>query len=173
VVITDEPGRYHHIKSPRGVPAYHRRELDRVQRELRDMAGTTILIYDQTCATEKRRRRKRGTFPDPARRVFINDTVCEGCGDCSVKSNCLSVEPLETPRGTKRKINQSSCNKDSSCLDGFCPSFVTAEGAQLRKPLPKAEPRQHTTPVPAGDLPEPELPSRVGSYGIVVTGIGG
>src|SRR5699024_10239576 len=97
VVVTDEPERYKHIKLPHGVPVYHRRELDRVQRELRDMAGTTILIYDQTCATEKRRRRKRGTYPDPAQRVFINDEACEGSGDCSVKSNCLSVEPLETP----------------------------------------------------------------------------
>jgi len=173
VVVTDEPEKYKGIKLAGDPPVYHRSELDRVQRELRDVPGTTVLVYDQTCATEKRRRRKRGTFPDPARRVFINDTVCEGCGDCSVKSNCLSVEPLETPRGTKRKINQSSCNKDFSCLDGFCPSFVTAEGAQLRKPAPQAELRQDSTPVPADDLPEPELPPLDGSYGIVVTGIGG
>src|SRR5690606_6166259 len=102
--------------------------------ELREVEGTTVLIYDQTCATEKRRRRKRGTYPDPAVRAFINPDVCEACGDCSQASNCLSVEPLETPRGTKRRINQSSCNKDFSCVKGYCPSFVTLEGAQPRKP---------------------------------------
>jgi len=168
VVVTDEPHRYKNITLPREVPVHHRRELDRIQRELRDTPGTTILIYDQTCATEKRRRRKRGTYPDPARRVFINDEVCEGCGDCSVKSNCLSVEPLETPLGTKRKINQSSCNKDFSCIDGFCPSFVTAEGAQIKKP----QPRPQTTPEQV-DLPTPKLPAITTGYGIIITGIGG
>jgi indolepyruvate ferredoxin oxidoreductase len=116
-----------------GLTVHPPRELDDVQRELREVPGCTILIYDQTCATEKRRRRKRGTFPDPAS-ARSSTTVCEGCGDCSVKSNCLSVEPLETELGTKRQINQSSCNKDFSCVNGFCPSFVTAEGAQVRKP---------------------------------------
>jgi len=104
-------------------PVHHRDELDDVQRMLREIQGTTVLVYDQTCATEKRRRRKRGTYPDPARRVFINEAVCEGCGDCSTKSNCLSVEPVDTPRGTKRRINQSSCNKDFSCINGFCPTL--------------------------------------------------
>src|SRR5699024_9653683 len=169
VVITDEPGRYHHIKSPRGVPAYHRRELDRVQRELRDMAGTTILIYDQTCATEKRRRRKRGTYPDPQRRVFINDEVCEGCGDCSEKSHCLSVEPYETPLGTKRQINQSSCNKDFSCVKGFCPSFVTAEGAEMIKPKIDGA----NIPVLDSNMPKPELPTINRAYNILVPGVGG
>ena len=125
VVVTDEPEKY-----PRGtdwapgVTVRHRDELDRVQRELREQPGVSAIIYDQTCASEKRRRRKRNAFPDPARRVVINEMVCEGCGDCSAKSNCLSVEPLETEYGRKRKINQSSCNKDYSCLKGFCPSFV-------------------------------------------------
>jgi indolepyruvate ferredoxin oxidoreductase len=170
VVVTDEPEKYKGLALVGNPPVYHRDELDRVQRELRDIEGTTVLVYDQTCATEKRRRRKRGTYPDPARRVFINDTVCEGCGDCSVKSNCLSVEPLDTPLGTKRKINQSSCNKDYSCLNGFCPSFITAEGAQIKKPLIKAakpEGVQNT------GLPQPDLPLIDGSFGILVTGIGG
>src|SRR5690554_1714204 len=173
VVVTDEPEKYQGMKLVGNPPVYHRDELDRVQRELREVEGTTVLVYDQTCATEKRRRRKRGTYPDPARRVFINDTVCEGCGDCSVKSNCLSVEPLETPRGTKRKINQSSCNKDFSCLDGFCPSFVTAEGAQPKKPRPAAQPQPDAQPLDAAALPEPTLPALEDSYGILVTGVGG
>lgn len=173
VIVTDEPKKYQGVKLVGNPPVYHRSELDRVQRELRDIPGTTVLVYDQTCATEKRRRRKRGTYPDPARRVFINDTVCEGCGDCSAKSNCLSVEPLETERGTKRKINQSSCNKDFSCLDGFCPSFVTAEGAQPKKPRPATQPQPDAQPLDAAALPEPTLPALEDSYGILVTGVGG
>src|SRR5690606_4736245 len=106
----------------------HRDELDRIQRDLRETTGVSALIYDQTCAAEKRRRRKRGTFPDPARRVFINEAVCEGCGDCGVASNCMSILPVETEFGRKRQIDQSSCNKDYSCLKGFCPSFITIEG---------------------------------------------
>lgn len=169
VVVTDEPEKYKGISLVGNPPVYHRDNLDKVQQELRQVQGTTVLVYDQTCATEKRRRRKRGTYPDPAKRVFINDTVCEGCGDCSVKSNCLSVEPLETPRGTKRKINQSSCNKDFSCVNGFCPSFVMAEGAQLRKP----EPSSNLSHVLHTNMPVPELPAITTSFGIVVTGIGG
>ena len=107
---------------------HHRDDLDAVQRELANFHGVSALIYDQTCAAEKRRRRKHGEYPDPARRVVINEAVCEGCGDCGVKSNCLSVHPLETEFGTKRQIDQTSCNKDFSCIDGFCPSFVTVEG---------------------------------------------
>ncbi|MGB6104512.1 MAG: indolepyruvate ferredoxin oxidoreductase family protein [Pusillimonas sp.] len=170
VVVTDEPEKYKGVTLVGNPPVYHRDELDRVQRELRDTEGTTVLIYDQTCATEKRRRRKRGAYPDPARRVFINDEVCEGCGDCSVKSNCLSVEPLNTVKGSKRKINQSSCNKDFSCLNGFCPSFITAEGAQLRKPRPSTATADSARNSP---LPLPQLPVIQGSYGILITGIGG
>jgi len=170
VVVTDEPEKYRGVALAGDTPVYHRDELDRVQRELREVAGTTVLVYDQTCATEKRRRRKRGAYPDPVRRIFINDSVCEGCGDCSVKSNCLSVEPLDTPFGTKRKINQSSCNKDFSCVNGFCPSFITAEGAQVRKPRP-----QQAAAPSAGnaDLPAPALPAIETTYGILVTGVGG
>ncbi len=124
-ILTDEPEKYSSVTGlAPGISIHHRDELDDVQRQLREVSGTSILIYDQTCATEKRRRRKRDAFPDPAKRVVINEVVCEGRGDCSVKSNCLSVEPLETEFGTKRQINQSTCNKDYPCLNGFCPSFV-------------------------------------------------
>ncbi|RQZ11049.1 indolepyruvate ferredoxin oxidoreductase family protein [Burkholderia sp. Bp9031] len=172
VIVTDEPEKYDAgVALPAGVDVHHRDRLDSVQRMLRDIAGTTVLIYDQTCATEKRRRRKRGAYPDPARRAFINDAVCEGCGDCSVQSNCLSVEPLETPLGTKRKINQSSCNKDFSCVKGFCPSFVMAEGAQLRKPAAASGGSADAFDFDA--LPMPSLPTLAGAYGILVTGVGG
>jgi len=170
VVVTDDLQPYRQVRLTGSAAVHHRDELDRIQRELRDTPGTTILIYDQTCATEKRRRRKRGTYPDPARRIFINPSVCEGCGDCSVKSNCLSVEPLETLRGTKRQINQSTCNKDFSCIKGFCPSFVMAEGAQLRSPDPR--PDDHT-PAPQQPLPTPALPSIDDTFGILITGVGG
>jgi indolepyruvate ferredoxin oxidoreductase len=142
-----------------------------MQREFREIKGTTVIIYDQTCATEKRRRRKRGTMVDPAKRVVINELVCEGCGDCSVQSNCLSVEPLETEFGRKRQINQSTCNKDMSCLKGFCPSFVTVEGGQLRKKKAnKAACRRSSWAA----LPEPVLPAPGRrAWGIVVAGVGG
>jgi len=169
VIVTDEPEKYAGAKLPEGVEVRHRDELDRTQREFREISGTTAIIYDQTCATEKRRRRKRGTMVDPAVRVMINDLVCEGCGDCSVKSNCLSVEPLETEFGRKRTINQSTCNKDTSCLKGFCPSFVTVEGGQLKK---KAKDKA-LSPFELGPLPEPQLPAMHGAYGIVVAGVGG
>ncbi|AMO23100.1 indolepyruvate ferredoxin oxidoreductase family protein [Ramlibacter solisilvae] len=169
VVVTDQPEKYAGAALPPGVPVHPRDELDRIQREFREIEGTTAIIYDQTCATEKRRRRKRGTLVDPAVRVVINELVCEGCGDCGVQSNCLSVEPLETEFGRKRTINQSSCNKDVSCLKGFCPSFVTVEGGQLRK-------SQAQAPVSSeefGTLPEPRIPEMQGAYGIVVAGVGG
>src|SRR5207248_3774394 len=134
VVVTDEPDKYPpDAEFARGVSIRHRDELDAVQRELREIPGLTVLVYDQTCAAEKRRRRKRGTFPDPAKRVFINDAVCEGCGDCSDKSNCVSVKPLETELGRKRTIDQSNCNKDFSCVNGFCPSFVSVHGGAPAK----------------------------------------
>jgi indolepyruvate ferredoxin oxidoreductase len=170
VIVTDEPEKYNaNVGLAPGITIHHRDQLDDVQRALREIAGTSILIYDQTCATEKRRRRKRGTYPDPARRVVINEAVCEGCGDCSVKSNCLSVEPLDTEYGTKRQINQSTCNKDFSCVNGFCPSFVSVEGGQLRKP--KASSDATTDAMPP--VPAPELPSIERPYGVLVTGVGG
>jgi indolepyruvate ferredoxin oxidoreductase len=173
VIVTDEPAKYHGVALEPGVTVHHRDELDAVQRQLRDIPGTTVLIYDQTCATEKRRRRKRGRLADPARRVVINELVCEGCGDCSEQSNCLSVEPAETEFGRKRRINQSSCNKDYSCLKGFCPSFVTVEGGQPRKPK-KTQPAD---PAALAPLPEPRLPTLSADaqqpWGILVGGVGG
>src|SRR5665213_3802065 len=134
VVVSDEPKKYPPgIDWPKGISFHHRDDLQTVQQELTQIPGCTVLIYDQTCAAEKRRRRKRGTFPDPDKRVIINELVCEGCGDCGVKSNCVSVQPLETEFGRKRTIDQSSCNKDFSCVKGFCPSFVTVHGAKLKK----------------------------------------
>ncbi|MFZ2294985.1 MAG: indolepyruvate ferredoxin oxidoreductase family protein, partial [Polaromonas sp.] len=169
VIVTDEPEKYEGAKLLDGVTVHHRDELDKLQREFREIKGTTAIIYDQTCATEKRRRRKRGTLVDPAKRVVINELVCEGCGDCSVQSNCLSVEPLETEFGRKRRINQNTCNKDYSCLKGFCPSFVTVEGGQLKKP--KKEKKGDLASLPA--IPEPVLPVAESAWGIVVGGIGG
>ena len=164
-----------------GVTIRRREDLDAVQRELREVRGVSALIYVQTCASEKRRRRKRNEFPDPAKRVFINELVCEGCGDCSEKSNCLSVEPLETEFGRKRRINQSTCNKDYSCVNGFCPSFVTVEGGALRKSGPKARNGGDAASVPASvpsgndfpPCPEPQVPGLGDPFGILVTGIGG
>jgi len=171
VVVTDEPEKYPAgVNWAPGVTIRHRDELDAVQRELRATPGVSALIYDQTCASEKRRRRKRNEYPDPAKRAVINEMVCEGCGDCSVKSNCLSVEPLETEFGRKRIINQSSCNKDFSCVKGFCPSFVTVEGGQLKRGK-KGSKGEAGTDFPA--LPEPLLPSLATPYGVLVTGIGG
>jgi len=167
-LVSDDPAKYprelHHVA---GLSIHHRDELDAVQRELREEPGTTILIYDQTCAAEKRRRRKRGTYPDPDRRVFINELVCEGCGDCGVQSNCLSVLPKETAFGRKRMIDQSACNKDFSCLRGFCPSFVTIEGGGLRKS------RAVQGDVAFAALPDPALPALARPWNTVITGIGG
>jgi len=171
VVVTDEPEKYDGVALAEGVRVFHRDELDRIQREMREIKGTTVIIYDQTCATEKRRRRKRGTMVDPAVRVMINEEVCEGCGDCGVQSNCLSVEPLETDLGRKRTINQSTCNKDTSCLKGFCPSFVTVEGGQFKKKASKAT--HALLPTELGALPEPTLPDTTHPWGTVVAGVGG
>jgi len=167
VVVTDDPSKYDQVADlAPGTVVYAREDLDTVQRELREIPGTTVLVYDQTCAAEKRRRRKRGTFPDPQKRVVINELVCEGCGDCSVKSNCLSVVPVETEFGRKRAIDQSSCNKDYSCTKGFCPSFVTVEGGTLRK-------KKSVVKEVMSTLPAPQLPALDRPYGIMVTGVGG
>ncbi len=175
VVVTDEPEKYASVSGlAPGVTVHHRDELDAIQREFRELPGCTAIVYDQTCATEKRRRRKRGTLATPTRTVLINEAVCEGCGDCSVQSNCLSVEPVETEFGRKRRINQNSCNKDYSCLKGFCPSFVTVEGTP-RKVVSKGV--AHRDPFALPPLPEPRLPlgdlAEDRAWGIVVAGVGG
>ncbi|MDB5591081.1 indolepyruvate ferredoxin oxidoreductase family protein [Enterovirga sp.] len=167
-LVTDEPDKYPSgTRWPPGLSIHHRDELDAVQRELAQVPGTSVLIYDQTCASEKRRRRKRGAFPDPDKRVIINDLVCEGCGDCSVQSNCVAVQPLETEFGRKRVIDQSNCNKDFSCVKGFCPSFVTVHGGKPRRPEPVA------TAAGASDLPEPMVPAIEKTFNVIVTGVGG
>ncbi|MGQ0710930.1 MAG: indolepyruvate ferredoxin oxidoreductase family protein [Rhodoferax sp.] len=171
LIVTDEPAKYAGVALAAGVTVHHRDELDALQRQLREIAGTTALIYDQTCATEKRRRRKRGTLAESDTRVLINPLVCEGCGDCGEQSNCLSVEPLETPFGRKRAINQSTCNKDISCAKGFCPSFVSVQGARLKKAATPAQAPTAASAWPA--LPEPTLPQARSAWGIVVGGVGG
>ena len=175
VVVTDEPEKYdaHEVKSrlAPGVTVHHRDDLDAIQKQLREIAGCTVIVYDQTCATEKRRRRKRGTMEDPTKRVVINELVCEGCGDCSVQSNCLSVEPVETEFGRKRRINQNTCNKDYSCVKGFCPSFVTVEGGKLKSAKKGDVSRPTLSSV--GTPPDPALPLAEKPWGIVVAGVGG
>ncbi len=169
-VVTDEPDKYAgKVSFPAGATIHHRDDLDAVQRELRDIGGVSVLLYDQTCAAEKRRRRKRGAFPDPDRRVIINELVCEGCGDCGVASNCVSVQPVETEFGRKRRIDQSSCNKDFSCLSGFCPSFVTVHGAKLRKAQGVAGAADPLEGVPD---PAPFVLGRDG-WSSIIDGIGG
>jgi len=169
VIVTDEPQKYGGVALEAGVTVHHRDELDTIQRQFRELPGCTAIIYDQTCATEKRRRRKRGKLATPAKTVVVNELVCEGCGDCSVQSNCLSVEPVETEFGRKRRINQNTCNKDFSCVKGFCPSFVTVEGGTLKKA--KKETRGDLASLPP--LPEPSLPLAETAWGIVVGGVGG
>lgn len=170
-LVSDEPESFHTGDFPAGTTIDHRRDLDTVQRELRDIPGVTILIYAQTCATEKRRRRKRGLLEDPKKFVVINDLVCEGCGDCSIESNCLSVVPKETPFGRKRKIDQNTCNKDFSCVNGFCPSFVTVEGGELQARTGIAFDEQHQQLL--ASLPEPEIAPIDACYDLLVTGVGG
>ncbi len=167
-LVSDEPDKYPTRKTFAPIVTFHHRsELDAVQRELRECKGTSVIIYDQTCATEKRRRRKRGKLVDPQKRAFINPAVCEGCGDCSVKSNCLSVLPLETELGRKREIDQNSCNKDFSCVEGFCPSFVTVHGGGLRKPEAVGANALFIS------LPEPKQPSLERPWNILLPGVGG
>ena len=148
-----------------GVPMHERAQLDVVQQDFAGKEGVSAIVYIQTCAAEKRRRRKRGLFPDPDKRVFINTDVCEGCGDCGVQSNCVSIVPAETELGRKRAIDQSSCNKDFSCVKGFCPSFVTLQGAQVRK--------DPSTDIAISDLPLPTMPPINGTFNVVITGVGG
>jgi indolepyruvate ferredoxin oxidoreductase len=169
-VVTDEPDRYAGRPIEAGVAVRDRRDLDLVQRELRGIEGVTILIYDQTCAAEKRRRRKKGTFPDPSRRMLINSDVCEGCGDCGRASNCLSILPLETELGRKRTIDQTSCNKDFSCVEGFCPSFVSVIGGTLRR----AEAARRDWSREAEGLAPPPMPRlRARPHNLLIAGVGG
>jgi len=170
-VVSDEPEAIDAGRLPPRVSVSHRRDLDAIQRELRDIPGVTVLIYAQTCATEKRRRRKRGTLDDPNRYVVINDLVCEGCGDCSVESNCLSVVPKETPFGRKRQIDQNSCNKDYSCVNGFCPSFVTVESNT--PPTKRRIDRSDAVDALRSTLPEPSHNGVDGGFDLLVTGVGG
>jgi len=172
-LVTDEPNKYGlNSGMPPEVTIYHRRDLMSVQKALAKIPGVTAMIYDQTCAAEKRRRRKRGKFPDPDKRVFINPEVCEGCGDCGVKSNCVAVLPLETELGRKRTIDQSACNKDFSCIEGFCPSFVTLHGAKPKAIEGAAQSHSGISEMLCS-LPEPEQPALDMPYGIIVTGVGG
>lgn len=164
-VLTEDLSRYSAEPLPAGVELHDRAQLDVISKIARETPGTTVIVYDQTCAAEKRRRRKRGLLPDPDKRVVVNPAVCEGCGDCSVQSNCVSVEPLDTAFGRKRRINQSSCNKDFSCVKGFCPSFVTVSGGELKKPEKKA--------VDTSGVPMPQVPALTRATNILVTGIGG
>ncbi len=169
-IVTDEPEKYAGLASfPEGATVHERHDLDAVQRELREVPGVSALIYDQTCAAEKRRRRKRGAYPDPDRRTFISEQVCEGCGDCGVQSNCVSIQPVETEFGRKRRIDQSSCNKDFSCMDGFCPSFVTVHGAVIRKASGRAGATDPLAGLPAAPVRRLEP----GGWASIVDGIGG
>ncbi len=166
VVVTDEPGKYPVATNwPEGTSIHHRDDLIEVEKDLAREEGLTVLLYDQTCAAEKRRRRKRGRFPDPDERILVNELVCEGCGDCGKQSNCVAVQPVETEWGRKRRIDQSACNKDFSCLKGFCPSFVSVKGGVLRG--------RATTPPPAPSVPEPEIAQLSRIHGVMITGVGG
>jgi indolepyruvate ferredoxin oxidoreductase len=168
-VVSDEPAKYKGVVTfPAGTTVHHRDDMDQVQRELREVKGVSVLIYDQTCAAEKRRRRKRGTYPDPDKRVIINELVCEGCGDCGVQSNCVSVQPVETEFGRKRRIDQSTCNKDFSCVNGFCPSFVTVHGAKIRKAEGIAGASD-----PLHGIAEPTPFPIEGGWSAIIDGVGG
>ncbi|MBD2748394.1 indolepyruvate ferredoxin oxidoreductase family protein [Microvirga sp. BT688] len=170
-LVTDEPHKYPtEIRWPAGMTIHHRSELEAVQRQLAEVPGVSVMVYDQTCASEKRRRRKRGEFPDPDKRVIINDLVCEACGDCSVQSNCVAVQPVETEFGRKRQIDQSNCNKDFSCVNGFCPSFVTVHGAKVKKAVPETVSTEGMTFKP---LPDPVIPAIDRTFNVIVTGVGG
>ncbi|MBB4843676.1 indolepyruvate ferredoxin oxidoreductase [Paucibacter oligotrophus] len=169
-VVTDEPEKYQDVGLPFGVAVHHRSQMDTVMREMREYPGVSLILYDQPCATERRRLRKRGKWADPAKRSFINPAVCEGCGDCGQVSGCMSIEPLETELGRKRRINQASCNKDYTCTEGFCPSFVTVHGGSLRK---AAKAGGQDAPQWTAPLPEPQVPALSGLHSVLVGGIGG
>ena len=172
-IVTDEPDQFVGMDLRSEVPVHHRHDLDAVQRRLREVSGVTAIVYVQPCATERRRLRKRGEWPDPAVRTFINPMVCEGCGDCGVQSDCLSIEPLETPFGRKRRINQSSCNKDRSCVDGFCPSFVTVHGGRFKGAVAPAAPKGSAPAESEIALPVPAVASVASGYDVLVAGVGG
>lgn len=167
VVVTDRPELYTQTSGlAKGVAVEHRDRLDAIQRELREVLGVTAIVYEQTCAAEKRRRRKRGEFPDPPKRMLINEAVCEGCGDCAVQSNCMSLFPVDTALGRKRSVDQSTCNKDYSCVKGFCPSFVTVHGGQLRRPKTDMLDESIFAKLP-------DAPRAIADSAIMVAGIGG
>jgi len=168
-VVSDDIDKYVRSDFPPGTTFNHRDELDTVQRELRECKGVSLLIYDQSCATERRRLRKRGKVPTTDVRMYIQPDVCEGCGDCGVQSNCIAIEPIETDLGRKRRINQSVCNQDYSCVKGFCPSFVTVKGGRIRAKGGKGTPE---APIVV-NLPEPKVPGIDDTFSILVTGIGG
>lgn len=170
-IVTDEPQKYKGIALPDGVAVHHRSELDAVQKEFREYGNVSVILYDQPCATERRRLRKRGKWHDPDKRSFINPAVCEGCGDCGKASNCMSIEPLETALGRKRRINQGTCNKDFSCVEGFCPSFVTVSGGQIKKNnlQPASPPRRQWQ----GELPMPSIAPIEQLHSVLIAGIGG
>lgn len=175
VVVSDAIGEYETQKDqfPHGTEFYDRDELDKVQRDLREIAGVTVLIYEQTCAAEKRRRRKKGELTDPQKRLYINEAVCEGCGDCTVQSNCVAVLPQDTPQGRKRKIDQTSCNKDYSCAKGFCPSFVSVTGGKLRRKSGALAAGRHAFLEHVAALPHPESHAWTAPYDLLITGVGG
>jgi indolepyruvate ferredoxin oxidoreductase len=175
VVVSDDIAKYDRERSrfPAGTAFHDRAELDAVQRRLREVAGVTVLIYEQTCAAEKRRRRKKGEMVDPAKRLFINEAVCEGCGDCTVQSNCVAVLPHETDLGRKRKIDQSNCNKDYACAEGFCPSFVGVSGGKLRKRTGALNTGKDAFLARVNALPQPVAPRWTAPYDLLVTGVGG
>ncbi len=167
-IVSDDPGKYSSsFPGFDGLSIDHRKQLMEIQEELRELPGTTVIIYDQTCAAEKRRRRKKHLMDDPDRRIFINEAVCEGCGDCGTQSNCLSILPRETELGRKRRIDQSACNKDYSCVEGFCPSFVSVSGGKVRKNKPAVDAAEFIA------LPDPEKPDLSQPWNVLVTGVGG
>jgi indolepyruvate ferredoxin oxidoreductase len=172
-LVTDDPEKYRDVAFPSGTPVLHRSHMERVQREFREYPDVSVIVYEQPCATERRRLRKRGAWDDPDRRTFINSAVCEGCGDCGKASNCMSIEPLETDLGRKRRINQASCNKDFSCVEGFCPSFVTVLGGSLKSSGKARAAASEPDAYDFSSLPIPVLPAPGNAFSVLIAGIGG